>query len=61
MSVRGGAAHGLPTRRCGIVGISAAGDKVALAVDGSRYETYGKGLYMTGDGGRTWRPIKLEP
>jgi photosystem II stability/assembly factor-like uncharacterized protein len=45
-------ARGLPTRRCSVTSVSAAGANVAWVV--ARDGGSNTALFQTGDGGRTW-------
>jgi photosystem II stability/assembly factor-like uncharacterized protein len=51
------AAHGLPTRPCSVISVSAASRTVAWAV--ARNGTYSGALFQTRDGGRTWHRTVL--
>jgi hypothetical protein len=50
-------AHGLPSRACSVMSVSAAGADVAWVV--ARQGTSGSALFQTRDGGRTWRRTVL--
>jgi hypothetical protein len=50
-------AHGLPSRPCSVVDVSAAGARTAWLV--ARVNKYGSALFRTIDGGRHWRPVTI--
>jgi photosystem II stability/assembly factor-like uncharacterized protein len=51
------AAHGLPTRPCSVLSVSAAGANAAWALVSRNH--IGTALYRTADGGRHWQPVNI--